>query len=237
MFDNYTLKARLYPVIILFFPLVVLGIFYSIEFKNILHFLSSVGVVGALTYLFSQLGRDRGKKLEQLLWQSWGGAPSIQLMRFGNQTIDKYTKSRYHSKLLHLCSVPVHPDEVMERNNPSEADEIYKTWTKFLITKTRDESAFPLLFKENTSYGFRRNLWGLKPFGICLVCIVIISNYFFWCYKLDVFNPIKFSNIFFYTAVVLGLILIFWITVVRKDWIKLPAFSYAERLLESVESM
>jgi hypothetical protein len=73
MFDNYTLKARFYPVIILFLPMIVIGIFYSLQFEEIYLLLSSLGIVGALMYLFSQLGRDQGKLKEQRLWQIWGG--------------------------------------------------------------------------------------------------------------------------------------------------------------------
>ena len=81
MFDLYSLKARFYPVIILFFPIVIIGVAYSLEFEKFFALLSSMGVVGALTYLFSQLGRDRGKLKEADLWTSWGGAPSTQLLR------------------------------------------------------------------------------------------------------------------------------------------------------------
>jgi len=85
MFDSYSLKARYYPVIILFLPVIVLGFFYSLQYESILHFLGSLGVLGALTYLFSQLGRDEGKRKEPMLWRSWGGPPTTQLFRLSDQ--------------------------------------------------------------------------------------------------------------------------------------------------------
>ncbi len=237
MFDNYTLKARYYPVILLFMPIIVTGFFYSLQFESILHFLSSLGVAGALTYLFSQLGRDQGKRKEPFLWRTWGGAPTMQIMRLSNTYFDNHTKQRYHQKLQQLCPVPTPPDATMESNSLHTTDEIYRAWTKYLISQTRDKSKFSLLFKENTSYGFRRNLWGLRPFAIGLAIIVLSGNYFFWALTLNVFNPRNFPNSFIYTSVTVLLVILFWLLIVTKNWIKSVAFAYSERLCESVDNL
>ena len=102
MFDNYTLKARYFPVILFLLPIVTLGFFYSLQFESIFHFLVSLGVIGSLTYLLSQLGRDKGKLKETSLWKEWGGTPSVQLLRLENSHLDKFTKQRYHQKLQSL---------------------------------------------------------------------------------------------------------------------------------------
>lgn len=235
MFDNYTLKARFYPVVILFFPLILVGVFYSFEFKTVIHLLSSLGLVGALTYLFSQLGRDSGKLKEPSLWQSWGGAPSVQLLRLHNSHIDQHTKKRYHQKLQLLCPVPTVPDLMLETSNPIDADEIYKAWTKYLIAQTRDGKKFSLLLKDNTSYGFRRNLWGLKKYALIGTVLLFAGNYSFWAIKLHSYNPLLFPESFIYSSVSLLFILFFWMLVVKARWVRIPAFSYAERLCEATE--
>jgi hypothetical protein len=237
MFDNYTLKARFYPVIMLFLPLIVLGLFYSFEFQSVLHFFSSVGILSALTFLFSQLGRDQGKKKEPELWKNWGGTPSIQVLRLRDQIIDKHTKLRYHQKLQTLFPVTTLPDQSMETNNPNEADEVYRAWTQFLITKTRDTKQYSLLFKENINYGFRRNLWGLKRIAITLIFLLIIFNYGFWIYKTQLWNPLHFPDVFIYSSGVLVLLLLFWSIIVSRNWVKSVAFSYASRLCEAVETL
>ncbi len=237
MFDNYTLKARFYPVIILFLPFIVLGLFYSFEFQSVLHFFSSVGILSALTFLFSQLGRDQGKKREPELWKNWGGTPSIQILRLRDQNIDKHTKLRYHQKLQTLFPVTTPPDLSMETNNPNEADEIYRAWIQFLITKTRDTKQYGLLFKENINYGFRRNLWGLKKIAIILIVLLIIFNYSFWIYKIKLWNPILLPSAFIYSTGVLVLILSFWLFIVSRSWVKSVAFSYASRLCETIETL
>ena len=237
MFDSYTLKARFYPVIILFFPIVLIGLFYSFEFKTVIHFFSSIGFLSALTYLFSQLGRDQGKRKELDLWKSWGGTPSIQILRLCDQNIDKHTKQKYHQKLQTLFPVTSTPNQAMETNAPEEADEIYKAWSHFLITKTRDTKGYPLLFKENINYGFRRNLWGLKTAAIILVTALIIGNYLFWGATNNSWNPITFPHAFLYSTVALVLVLLFWLIIIRRNWVKSVAFSYAYRLCETIETL
>jgi hypothetical protein len=237
MFDNYTLKARFYPVIILFLPIVITGIFYSFEFKSLNQLLTSAAIVGALTYLFSQLGRDQGKKKEPALWKTWGGSPSVQILRLRDQHLNKHTKQRYHQKLQSLFPVDEIPNIDMETNDSIGADEVYKAWSQYLISQTRDGKKFSLLLKDNISYGFRRNLWGLKLHGIILTSSLIIGNYLFEVIKNKSWNPFDFTNVFQYSSFVLVAILLFWLFVVTKQWIKIVAFSYAERLLESVENI
>jgi hypothetical protein len=106
--------------------------------------------------------------------------------------------------------------------------------TKYLITQTRwQEISF--IVKVNTSYGFRRNLWGLKSFALSIIAI-IIGNYFFWNYKLNVADPLAFPNSFAYSSIALLVFLLFWVFVVSKRWVKVPAFSYAERLCETIDT-
>lgn len=237
MIDNYSLKARVYPMVILFFPIVIIGIFYSIQFQAVMLLLSSLGIVGALMYLFSQVGRDLGKSKEAELWKMWGGAPTTQIIRLSNNLLDTHTKGRYRQKLQVLCPVPFVPDANTENDNSETADEVYRAWAKYLISKTRDVKTFGLLLKDNTSYGFRRNLWGLKRYAILLTLCLIAGNYIFWKLRSHLYNPLAYPENFIFSEAALFAVLIFWTVKVTSDWIRIPAFSYAERLYESLETM
>src|SRR5687767_1817898 len=103
MIDEYSLKARAYPLAIVLSPsLVPLGK-YLLVVQEYGSFFASLGIAAMLVYLMSQLGRDAGKKKEKALWDSWGGPPSTQLLRFSNTTLDAFTKVRYHKILIRLC--------------------------------------------------------------------------------------------------------------------------------------
>jgi hypothetical protein len=218
-------------------PAVILAVLFSLKFDKYVHLFTSFGIVGALSYLFSQLGRDGGKKKEKELWKSWGGAPTTQLLRWRNTEINVNTKRRYHSKLNAFCSLYNLPDLNFEQSNPDEADEAYQAWTKFLISKTRDNKKFSVLFKDNMNYGFRRNLWGMKTYAISLIIILMASTIIYYWVTTNTPNVILYPTEFIIAEGILLVILLFWAFVINKNWIKVPAFSYAERLLETIEEI
>lgn len=235
MQDKYALKARIYPVIILLLPILILGVSFSLESQSIRYILSSILLLGALTYLMSQLGRDKGKAKESQLWNKWGGPPTSQLLRLKDTRIDEFTKQRYHLKLREKCPTDQIPNLKLEEKNPKRADAIYRAWTKYLISQTRDIKKFDILFKDNISYGFRRNLWGLKNFALIIAILSILCNYIYWSVFTNNFALFSFQKEFYYSSFFLVIIPLFWLFIVTNEWVKTPAFSYAERLLESVE--
>lgn len=234
---NYSLSARTYPVLIVLIPIIIGGIYFSINLSSFYLFLTSMGAFGAFSFLLTQLGRDLGKKKEPKLWKEWGGTPSVQILRHRNDRIDEFTKKRYHTRLFELCPTEVVPTVDLEQNNPDLTDNLYLTWTKFMISNTRDTIKYNLLFKENVNYGFRRNLWGLKPIAISLIVIV------FSILTVNVFCDYNNTNIeswpkeYFISVFLLIVLFLFWIGVITKNWIKQVAFAYAERLFELTEEI
>jgi len=233
--DRYSLNARVYPVLILMLPIIVIGLSYSLEYKNYLQLLSSIGVTAALTYLLSNVGRDKGKLQEPNLWKKWGGMPSVQLLGSNNNQIDKLTKSKYINKLINLS--PIENITNIEFVNTEYKNEIFRSWTKYLITRTRDTKKHPLVYKELISYGFRRNLWGLKCISIVLLILTLLGNYSYQAINHGFNNFLHYPIQFFISELILLIILSVWIFLITENWIKTPAFAYAERLLESIETL
>lgn len=233
--DKYSFSARVYPMIILLLPFIVIGIAYSISYKSYIETLTSLGVTGALVYLLSNLGRDRGKKIEPSLWKLWGGAPTTQILSFNNNLIPQDIKLRYHRKLNQLCPLQFTTSPDFEESNPSDSKNLYESWTKYLISQTRDIKKYPLLYKENISYGFRRNLLGLKSYGIVLIIISLLGNYFWQASSLGFQKILIYPKEFYISEAILLIILSFWILIVKKGWVKIPAFAYAERLVETID--
>lgn len=218
----YSLKARVYPLIITLIPIILVGIIYSFQLKSIYELLISLGVTTSLFFLFSQIGRDKGKKLENKMWEKWGGTPSSQVLRFSNETIDLHTKRRYHNFLKEKTKIGTELTEEFENENLIESDSIYTSWSKFLISKSRDTSKYNLLFQENTNYGFRRNLLGLKPIAITIIILLVIGS-LGYSYFISNFEFV-FSQELLLTGIVLFLSLLFWLLVVNEKWLKYVAF-------------
>jgi hypothetical protein len=234
--DKYSLNARIYPVVFLLLPLVIVGISYSIEFEKYIHILSSLGLTSVLLYFMSNVGRDAGYIKENTLWESWGGMPTAQLLSFQNDQIDKYTKRKYHSRLQTLA--PINGINIdFETADFNDVVEVYKSWTKYLISQTRDTKKFSLQFKENVSYGFRRNLWGLKPIGILFCLIIFFSNFIIQYYLNQDLCFWKYPLSFLVSEFLLVILLIIWISIIKSDWVKIPAFAFGLRLLEAIEHL
>ncbi|WP_233901188.1 hypothetical protein [Tenacibaculum piscium] len=233
--NTYNLKARIYPVILSLLPIIIIGTLFSIQFQSYYQSLGSLGLTTILFFLFSQIGRDRGKKIENNLWSEWGGAPTTQIFRFSDNTIDSITKKKCHQTMCELVPNEITPSTSEEENSGNFFDEIYQSWTKFLIGKTRDTKKYDLLFNENINYGFRRNTLGLKPFSIVIIIILSIGIWTNNYISNGIINYMDSSTLI--SQVILLTFLLFWIFIVNKSWVKIPAFGYAERLLETVDDM
>lgn len=233
MINKYELNARIYPIIIALLPVLIIGIYFSIDYQNIYSALGGIGLITLLSFVFGQLGRDKGKRAEKKLWNEWGGAPTTQILRLTDDVLDIHTTKKAHKSLHERTSIGLADMAEIETSGDSEADEIYEAWCNYLRKETRDTSKHKLLFQENISYGFRRNLWGIKSLGIVLVVLslIIITTHSYLNYQL-----LEVPNYSLWVSVILLiLLLIFWLTIVTKDWIKIVAFAYAERLIEAID--
>jgi hypothetical protein len=149
--------------------------------------------------------------------------------------LDAETKSRYHRALEKLVEGTVIPTSEEERADQNKADGIYAAWSHFLRTNTRDQKEYHLLFRENISYGFRRNTWGVRPFGILIsLCCLLFCGWRLWHnYKI---TSVVNDDI----AIAAGVSAVFsllWAFVFTSDWVLLAANAYAERLAEATDSL
>ena len=232
MINKYELNARIYPILITLLPVLIIGIYFSIDYKSIYGALGGIGLITLLSFVFGQLGRDKGKRAEKKLWDEWGGAPTTQILRLTDNVLDTHTTKKAHQVLNERTNIGLANMEDIEASDKVKADEIYEAWCNYLRKETRDTSKYKLLFLENISYGFRRNLWGIKFLAIVLIVLslIIITTHSYLNYQLlEVPNPSLWVSV-----ILLILLLIFWLTIVTKDWIKIVAFAYAERLIEAI---
>jgi len=144
--------------------------------------------------------------------------------------------ARRHKKLQELLPDVKMPSPEEEFKNPEAADEVYDSCLSFIREKTRNKKRFGLVFEENCNYGFRRNLWGMKPIGISLsalstlaIVILILKNLFSKEIPITPFmiggGPINLLFLFGW---------LFWF---KKEWVKTAAETYAEALLGACDQL
>ena len=230
--DTYEFRTRLQPLLLVAMPMALATMVFFDDF-SILQLLSGVLAYLGFTSFLSQVARDQGKQREQSLFENWGGKPTTQLLRHRSSSISKHQKNRYHQALEHLVVGTKLPSPQEEAHAPDEADEVYEVCISFLRERTRDKTQFPLIAQENINYGFRRNLWGMKPAGIAfsLIGLVISIIGAIW------FSDASVSTVSVAAVLVNGLMVAFWLIRITPEWVKTPAFAYAERLLASCDTL
>jgi len=180
VFDAYSLRARLFPAVIAAAPslaaLALLVSWKSFELSNVI---ATVAIL-VLLFAIADFARARGRSVERELYSEHGGLPSITMFRRNDSTIDGGLKDRYRVFLaIKLGVQPPSPEE--ERASQSSADSFYEQCGVWLRQATRDTKKFPILFNENITYGFRRNLLGVKWLALALnVLVVAISVVILW---------------------------------------------------------
>ncbi len=237
--DTYERKARLYPVLLLVAPVAVTIVaILSIQLSAV----ESLGAafIGLLiecggAFLLSQLARDAGKNKEKMLFEKWGGMPSVAIFRHRDTRLDAITKARYHKKLATLVKGAKPPSVTDEQSAPGSADQVYIAWSTYLRVNTRDTKKYRLLFQENISYGFRRNTWGLRPVGIMTnsFCLLTLATWSYLSYQ----STHKISANIVGAAICILLLLLLWVFRFSANWVRTPADAYAARLAEAIDTL
>lgn len=233
--DRYACNARLYPSLLVIAPAVIAVVAIAKLELSWLHSLwIGIGAAGGL-YWLSQLARDPGKALEPALWQAWGGAPSIAILRHLDSRIDPITKTRYHERLVELVLNTSAPTPELESTDPAAADSCYAAWSTYLRTSTRDQKRFHLVFDELVSYGYRRNLLGLRRYGLASNIFSCLGCGIFICFGIHQKHNV--SDALWLASTADIVLLLFWLFRVSSVWVRVAADHYAARLVEAVDEL
>ena len=226
--DPYSTYARAFPVYITIAPIaLILFAILPEGFDWKLGGAASIILV-PLSYLCKQIGGDLGRKRESALWVKWDGPPTTRFLRHSNNEFNTNTRNRIHDKLRRLGLYV--PSQEEQNQNPQEADDFYESCVDELRRRTRDTDRFHLVFKGLKEYGFRRNIFALKPYGLTLTvlafCICLVIGYDDWSTE-------KLSGLVLVPALIdLGLIVV-WLIWFTEKGVRLTADRYARFLLEA----
>lgn len=246
LFDSYSRQARLFPGLLTIFPplLAILAWFPWLILSSVMASLLTLAMSCGLLYGLASYTRTKGRRVEAKLIKKWGGWPSTLLLRHSS-SLDTYTRKRYHDFLEAALPSMVFPGPEQEKYHPKEADDVYASAVKWLIERTRSSKDFPMLFRENVQYGFRRNLLGLKPMAIFLCIMTCAVSFLAVTYSSDnIINALKSLDwraaivildgygAAVISAVVINLVAVpVWIFLVTKKWVQEAGFQYAAALL------
>jgi hypothetical protein len=231
MLDTYALRARLFPAMLVSMPAVI-GVLCWLPTIAI----TPVGVAlftwFGLGVLLAELARDLGKRREAALWASWGGSPTVRRLRVREAASNSVARERWRALVEALAPdirLPALADELAD---PLKADETYVVCLARLRELTRSSANFPLLFQENISYGFRRNLWAMKPAGIFFA----LSGFAFALASLLI-KAERHLETAALTVAVAAFMLTWLVLRIKPNWVREAAERYADQLLWSCEQL
>ena len=134
----------------------------------------ATGAAMVLLYAFSDLARRHGKKLEVDHFRKMGGKPSTAMLRYRDGEFDRGAKAKWLVFLAKKLGDKA-PEDAEEQADQISADRYYDRCGDWLREHTRDQKKFKLIFEENVTYGFRRNLLGVKWPGLALNAFVALA--------------------------------------------------------------
>jgi hypothetical protein len=232
--DQYTIRARVLPALLVALPVGLAALAWFPAGLPGGSIIAGLLAWSGGTVLVAQLGRDAGRRKQPELFRSWGGPPTTKRLRHSGEG-NRVTRERIHKKLTALMRKKV-PSPDQEAADPRAADEAYEGCIEFLKGKTRDRKKFNLVFEENCNYGFRRNLWGLKPVGVALAVVALTATAVLPLVRNGAWTVATMQPALVPGAIII-LILLGWVVVVTPRWVEVPANAYAERLLEATEHL
>jgi len=228
--DEYVWKARKAPILLVALP----AFFASLPWIAPAHLLALIPAsVGCLLLGFcGHIGRILGKQREEALWANWGGKPTTRMLRHCDTPFDKQKLALLHNHLATATGVKA-PSARKECEAPDEADKIYDGYATYLRNATRRREEFPLVREELINYGYARNVWGLRPVGLCIAALALLVALArgWWWWKTGATSGWETVVI---ASIANALFLLFWTFGAREAWVKQIAESYSARLLEGV---
>ena len=233
---TYTWYARSAPMYIALLPIAVaIGVWFPDT--SVLERLVAVAIFPAvLTVLLAEKGRDRGRQRQRLLWESWGGPLLTQYLRHRNTNINELLRLEYHRKLQQLLPNLTIPSADDEAADPKAADRVYDACAQHMVNVVReDPKRFRRAFGENRSYGFRRNLWGLKPLGVVcsLAAVLSVGLWLYFRWK----GPETVTGPWLIAALLCAGLFVFWVFFATPGWVRIANDAYALRVVESLPKM
>lgn len=237
MLDQYELKARLFPGLLVLLPAITyLALLYGTKSPIVVGLGSVLAACGG-PYLLSSFVRTWGLRAQERLYQRWGGQPSTLLLRHRDIHLPLQTKLRYHEFAALRLGIAM-PSAEEEEQHPVQADEAYAAAANALRPLTNDRKAFPLIFKELVAYGFNRNAYGSRWVGFCLALMTIAATFLhggilrlqppYWSASgLDAAHTVVLLLAFGSAAL--------WCMHFTADTVRFAGVCYAKRLWEALE--
>ncbi len=240
MFDSYSIAARLLPALIALVPVIVTTAVWTPALYALAYGILVPSIECALAVLLMHIARSLGQSAERRLFVEWGGKPTSRWLLHSDDNLDEMTKARYRmylEKHVDGWKAPSQADEETDRTGTMSTYDSAIRRLREATRDRRDRPHFNLVFTENVSYGFLRNLYGLRWVGglIASLCAVFSAGGLFWTVSV---NGDPDSILLGAGSLLFALVMmIVWLAFVNQRRVRRAADSYARALLAVCDSV
>ena len=182
-------------------------------------------------YVLAQLVGDMGKAKESELFKKNGGRPTENLLSHELCENKAAVKLR-HARIRALLPDVTLPSPALEKRNPAAAMQTYEAVCDQLRNRVRKDEA---IFRELCDYGFRRNFWALKVWGV-LICIGALATlgYSIWhLHEAQQLIPRTYFGLVAFDVAFLAI----WLFRINDAYVMRGAKLYADRFLDAVNTL
>ena len=225
--DRYDRNARLHPALLTLLPAFLFVFVWFPEIWSLFGATTALVVASGVLYALTRLVRRLGHGVEYKLGERVGRLHTARLLSLADDRLSTAMKTRCRA-FIETRSGETLPSLAREESDPKSADDERLTAVKWLLDYTRPKASETLLLDENIAYGFSRNLFGLKPFGLVTSGLACVGSAWF---LLD--TPTD-STTFLVGCVLCGASLIafgLWLFVVTESSVERASQLYAEKIL------
>jgi hypothetical protein len=178
-FDPYEIRARIIPTLVVLAPIGVIPLAFGMSLSSDWLGSAIAGLAAAsLLYLASLVVRFFGKKTEAELWRTWGGPPSMLLLRSGDRTFPDSTKTRIRSCVRREFGIELDGLEEINPDWPQRVGEAFR----LVRQRIRQHDPNGLWYLHSAEYGALRNFYGVANFMAALaslsavLCLVALQR-------------------------------------------------------------
>jgi hypothetical protein len=121
--DTYERRARLTPGLFVTAPVVVLVFALGLDKNVLVTFVLGILTAGSGAYFLSVVAGNLGRGSQDKLWQSWGGTPTAQLLRFHSKESNLSQRQIWRTAIEEVTGVEL-LSEAAEIVETTRADEV-----------------------------------------------------------------------------------------------------------------
>ena len=236
-FDDFTLNARVKPVLTIVLPFIVMAIY-----KGIVDFeIKETGILLLVAVIVLTFGayviRELGKAYEERMYKELGAMPTTIILRLSDDKIDDISKMRYHKYINSNYNDTHLPLTIEEERGNSQSDNEYSSAINILRTTANSHRVkFPRVYQDLKKYNYWRNLYGSKWYVLGLYFITVVTQVL-RMENHDILSVLKLSSS--ESVMLVGLICwsAIFCSVVTKRTVTRNAFEYAKTLVEIIEEL